>query len=324
MEHAFTDPAAKMCLKSFTDFTKYFVSEEFHNSVAYNNVLDRCFNETLDTTVSAMLSRVLAGKGNSTDIGTMKRLGWWSENKNRVISDLLCSTLMCRVEPDQSKNQIMLEKVNDPQENIETIIVTGLESMHPTDFTCIQDPSNVKVEDGISVSWALGVKSAIKNIYYHFQPRANAGRVDHYFNGHTSGVIETMLNGVLYKKGSQSFFEHLSRFNPKKYAWKSWALFNFDMEAPSQRAAVNQPVPLLKDILEYSTDEQLSRIYTFVHVDNALYQGDQIIKAPAVNSLPSSFSFPYIPLRKRKPYERKIYRQYSASRITHVVSFGRR
>jgi hypothetical protein len=115
MKHAFTDPAAKMCLKSFTDFTKYFVSEEFHNSVAYNNVLDRCFNETLDTNASAMLSRVLAGKGNSTDIGTMKRLGWWSEDKKRVISDLLCSTLMCRVEPDQSKIRLCWRRSTTPR-----------------------------------------------------------------------------------------------------------------------------------------------------------------------------------------------------------------
>jgi hypothetical protein len=352
MEHAFTDSAAKPYLKSIFEFEKYFFSEEFNNSFAYKDVLDRCFSETLESRTSAMLSRVLAGKGSSADISTMRRLGWWSDQKREVISTLLCNVLLTRVQPDQPTQQIVLQQVDDPQENLETIIVAGLYKMHPSDFTCIWDPSTHKVENGIAFSWGHCVKMEIHNAFIQFQARGIKGLVDYFFNHTTNGVIEAVLNGDLSKGGSQSILQHGERFRHDKYPWKTWALLNFDMKGPRQLKAkrkmkkqneasnsiVLKPIVLPNECKKTAeecemcagkcnnfTSQQLARTYTFVHADNVLYQGTQIIKAPAVRSLPCAFHHRYVPLKERKLFSVQNQKfSTSASAWLRAVGFGRR
>jgi hypothetical protein len=123
------------------------------------------------------------------------------------------------------------------QENLELLIVKGLENMESSDFECAFKPRDswVTVEDGLSMSWALAVRRSVGNGFLQFQCRAIQGRVDFYCSGPIKGgVIANLCNASQTKedetkaRGSHDIDEHYSRFTSKdKYKWPHWAMFNF-------------------------------------------------------------------------------------------------
>jgi hypothetical protein len=307
-EYAFNSNEAKGFINSLTEFTDHFLNEGFKKSEFYHKVTKRCFDDDFDHQAQKMLELVSTGKGSASDVDALLRLGWYSNATCDIQSTFLANVLLERKRINMMKTQnngnldieapiINLDQNNSPQENLELLIVKGLENMEPSDFECASRISDnwVKAEDGMSMSWALAVKKSVGNVFLQFQCRAAQGRVDLYCNGAIKGVIENLCNASQTKKvdskhGSQDIDEHYSRFTSKKYQWSHWAMLNF---------AITEEKVLPRDETHHS------RVYTYLHKTNTLYQGNVAIKSPAVKSLPSveqvKYSlFKYIPSMDRK------------------------
>ena len=305
MEYAFTMPAAiEAAAKSVGAFSKYFLGHEFQESKEYRDLLHRCFGDDFDRDTEDLLSRMLAGQGHSSDVTAMERLGWWSEEKRDVLSTFLRNVSLSRIKSASRRSDddvIQLKVEPDPKENIETIIVKGLEGMRVSDFVEGRKGktpnTNIPVEDSLSFNWGSSVKRAISNVHIQFQARARDGRVDFACNGVADCSIETQRDAILpnpdAKGQSQSMPEHLNRFFPSdnsvpaKYEWTNFAILNF---AVAPGAAKKEPL----------TSSMREHVYTYVHDDNKLYHGSDLIKCPAVLSLPSQTPHKYVPLSKRK------------------------
>ena len=133
----------------------------------------------------------------------------------------------------------------------------------------------------------------------YMQPQARSGglkgKLDYVFNGTTNHCgIEVMLNAVATKGLSQNIDEYASRFASAgrpiaEYEQMNFAILNF---------AVNKPRVLPADKESFDHD----RMYTFDYNENVLYQGNQLIKAPAVMALPCmSKAHTNIPRNRESP-----------------------
>jgi hypothetical protein len=281
MEYAFTDPSSVPYRKNIAVFQKHFFSEAFRKSVVYNRVVQRCFG-FLTSDEQVILRRILSGTCSNQDVCSAEYFGYWSNNTRDIISPLLANVIMASSSGDtvaKPEDLILLDLNSDPQEGIEKLIVTGFHYMQASDFHNNQEDNSltVRVEDALSFNWAHSVKKYITNASLQFQVRARSGRVDFFCNGHIDGAIEVLLNAVASKGGSQSFPDHLARFRSGKYPWINYALLNFDMRPVQSKKQ--------KLILPECTMEEQLRLYTYVHRENALYRGTELIKRPAVRSL---------------------------------------
>ena len=304
MEYAFTMPAAiEAAAKSMDALSKYFLGHEFQESKEYRNLLHRCFGEDFDRDTEDRLSRTLAGQGHSSDIAALQRLGWWSEEKQDVLSTFLRNVCLSRIKPAPSDDVIQLKAGPDPKENMETIIVKGLEGMQVTDFVEGRKGdtpnTNIPVEDSLSFNWGSSVKRAISNVRIQFQSRAREGQVVFVCNGVADCAIETQRNAtwpVNPDVKGQSMPEHLKRFFPSdnsvpaKNEWTNFAILNF----------VVAPGAAKKELVLPASASLREHVYTYVHDDNKLYHGSELIKCPAVLSLQSQTPHKYVPLSKRK------------------------
>ncbi len=304
-EFAFTLDDGQSRIKSVADFMKHFLNQKYKHSVEYQKVVKRCVGTELDVAVHNTFERVLRGQGSDADVVALTRLGWYyiSEDRKKrdIRSTFLANVILERVAITEDP-KIYISDTNTPQENLELLIVNGLANMESSDFECANKRSKdewVKVEDGMSMSWAISVSKSVRNVFMEFQSRAAQGRVDFYCNGIIDGVIENLCDAtktmnIASKGGSQDIDEHHSRFTSQKYQWSNWAILNFEMSKSKEERILPR-------------DETYhSRVYTYVHADNTLYQGKAPIKSPAVLSLKATgrkvdyIPFQHIPEKDRK------------------------
>mmetsp|Transcript_14143 Transcript_14143/g.19299 ORF Transcript_14143/g.19299 Transcript_14143/m.19299 type:complete len:231 (-) Transcript_14143:1359-2051(-) len=83
MEYFFTHPEAKEFLADEKEFRRHFFSQTFVRSTIYRQVCSRCFDDgmAIEPNSAKTVSRVLSGREEDNDIGTLTRLGWWDSEK---------------------------------------------------------------------------------------------------------------------------------------------------------------------------------------------------------------------------------------------------
>ena len=291
IEHFFKVPEARIYLASEHAFLTYFLGQEFKKSDVYSIVTERCFRELSNKQSADALDRVLSNQPNSTDLMELIRLGWWDEGSNGIISLLLLNEAL-RLFANSSKrvkDLRMLNKSEDHSVNMEELIVEGLSNMKQSNFEDISSTGN-PVENALSFNWGISVMSLFDNAYVQFQAPGTKGYVDFYINGYCDSALEVIRNATQTANenaipGSSDINEHLSRFLSGKYPWKRFVLFNFAMNG------IHGDVPVLPENTDYH-----SIVYSYDHNKNCLYRGKDVIKAPAVASLPCPM--PNVPYMK--------------------------
>ncbi len=260
----------------------------------------------------------------------MEKRSLWSPDERNVLSTHFMNVMLSKVTPLYQSSARLAVMKEDAQENLEMLIVNGLEDMHPKDFHCSYNLSRDLVKDSIAFCWALRVKElvAAQAFLLQFHSRAYTGSkiVDFFFSGTSTtnnGIIELMFNAVHSKGQVQSMPDHLVRFSGEKDRVKNWAILNFAMTSAAQTQAEKSMSPGL--LPSTYTTKQLSRVYTYVHEENALYQGNDLIKKPAVcvltsDETPTHVHHAYVPLRERET--KKIGMQQTKQRSFSTASAG--
>jgi len=133
-------------------FSKYFLGHEFQESIEYRNLYHRCFG---DRDTEELLSRTLVGKGHSSDISAMQD----------VLSTSLRNVSLNRIKSAASDDVIQPKVATDPKENMETIIVKGLEGMRVSDF--VEGSARYKHSSGeLSVVQLVGLERQERHFKY--------------------------------------------------------------------------------------------------------------------------------------------------------------
>jgi hypothetical protein len=177
------------------------------------------------------------------------------------------------------KDLRMLSKSEDHSVNMEELIVEGLSNMEQSNF----DDEN-PVENALSFNWGKSVMSLFGNAYLQFQAPGTKGNVDLYINGHCDSALKVIRYSTRdyndndndnAKPASLEIDEYLNKFLSGKYPLKRFVLLNFGMKG------FQGGVPVLPKNTDY---HQI--VYSYDHLKNCLYRGRDVIKAPAVASLP--------------------------------------
>lgn len=284
MEFAFDNPTWKDegGTANLLTFKKHFLSEAFTRHRTYKEVIRRCFGHPIDKELLKASLGVLRSVGS---VSLLWQYGWWTEQG--FVSPLVRSYILSCVKYENSvseafRNQFALRMAADELEKVETLIVTGLQNMLSQDFewdrNCITYAS-CRV-DGLSSAWAIAIKKCISGVSFHFRSRAKSQHTDFHCSGCVDCAIVILLDAV-----NNNLTEYASGIRTEQYLCESWCILNF---------ALSNPLVLPDDASTHS------RIYTFVQSENALYQGNTLIKQPAVERLPSIARHDYLPLRQRR------------------------
>lgn len=281
MELIFTTEVQKAVLmQGEAAFLKHFYSEEFANNAVYRDICARCFDNISDPLSYKTLVRVLNGSGDSTDVGTLVRLGWWEAEKSTISSTLLLNECLLagNTEIGNDKKEKLFVDGNKPaQENLELLVVEGVASMEENDFKSAGN--QWPIENALSFNWAHRVRLLFGNVHMQFQYPGTGGRcwMDFHVNGNINGVVEVQRNATKGKGSSQDINEHMDRLVSGKYPFKNFVLLNFAMH------------PKVKVILPDDPAHH-NRVFTYQHSTNKLFRGQREIKSPAVHKLISPSS----------------------------------
>lgn len=282
MELIFTMDAHKAVLmQGAAAFRKHFYSEGFTKSVEYRDICARCFDNMADPLSRKTLVRVLNGSGDSVDVSSLVRLGWWDAEKSDISSTLLLNE--CLLAGNAERHTDKMEKLfvdgNKPaQENLELLVVEGLARMDKHDFKSVGN--NWPVENALSFNWAHRVGLLFENVHLQFQYPGTSGHVDFYVNGNINGAVEVQRNAChesKNSKGGQDIDEHIDRFVSGQYPFTAFVLLNFAMD---RGAKVVLPKNV-KNVIYHN------RVFTYKHSTNKLFRGEAEIRSPAVNKLTS-------------------------------------
>ena len=184
-----------------------------------------------------------------------------------------------KVAPKTDREVYHLDVENcSPEQNLERVIIEGLNGMEPDELICTTNASGWPVENAISFNWAFSVKKRIANVHLEFQKPIQGKWIDFYLNGSIDAGLEVLRNATQTRKEgsrgqSQDIDEHLHRFLSKAYIYDRFALFNFAMDDK-------------KEIVLPRDESYHDNVYTYHHAANALYRGNKVIRAPAVSKLP--------------------------------------
>jgi len=291
MEYVFTHPEAKEYLADEKEFRRHFFSQTFVRSTIYRQVCSRCFDDgmAIEPNSAKTVSRVLSGREEDNDIGTLTRMGWWDSEKQDVLSALLLNACLNYVK-FTDPTPMYLDQNFSQEQNLENLIIEGLYAMEPHELTCATNASGWPVENALSFNWAFRVKARFINVHLEFQKPFPRKLVDFYVNGNIDAGLEMLRNATQTVKDgareqSQDIDEHLERFLTRSYNVDRFALLNFAMNA-------KEAIVLPRD------DAHHDKVYTYQHSTNSLYRGKTLIRAPAVAKLPCPAPIPIAKLEE--------------------------
>ena len=289
MEYFFTNSEATKHLTSEQEFRRYFFSADFAKSDVYRGVCNRCFDDalTLEAESAQTIARVLSGREEANDIGTLCRLGWWDVKKNDVLSALLMNECLRNVKLLSTK-KMFLDKSCGQLENLETLIIEGLNSMEPHELTSDTSPSGWPVENALTFNWARRVMSIFSNVHLEFQKSYGHKLMDVYVNGVVDAGVEVLRNATQTANDdateqSQDVNKHARRFTERQYQVDRFALLNFSMDGR-------------KEIILPKNEAYHDKMYTYQHSTNRLYRGNNVIRMHAVSKIASR---PYCTVAQR-------------------------
>ena len=264
-----------------TNYRRYLQGEEFSKTVAYKDIISRCY--TIIPNFEQFF-RFLRAVPTMDDITEYEEMGLWNNSTCRFVSPFFknhCFNTIPKAPENQSDEaeKVVLSLETSADEKIRAIIKTGLKHMTSQDF---MEPSGdaFKYEDPIGNCWAYYVRRFMPFLYIAGQAQVNVpykelqgkrkekrkteddtiARLDFLFNGETDVAIELVRNGEKKRENKK----HWKRFSEDYKEWTDrCAVFNFQMTGTKV------------------TQIKGANLYTFLHATNELYHGDVIIGTSA-------------------------------------------
>jgi hypothetical protein len=262
-------------------FHQYFGGPAFLQARVYQKVIERCFDMKSNNEATKAAIRVLGGKKQRTDTEALLRVGWWNGDTRDFISPWLVSTLLSSAPPEPAVASVVYLDATTSSEVIAALVIAeGLSAMEQDDFFCRTNSTVASVESAVAFNWAYRVKRRVSNAHLTFQQRGTPGLVVVYSNDAVGTAIKVLVNATRRtvdptstRTSPNDIDAHAQQSVDRAYPWSRYVLFNFALDK--------------NEVVLPSDEAMWERTYTFVYQANALYRGQDPIKANVAQKVKS-------------------------------------
>lgn len=261
-----------MFFEHMADYAVYFRGATFLKTEKHSMIASRCLGSYSFVVKGVILGVISTGRTSLEDISLLMMSGWWNQELKWISSDYLLCHILFSDTQNWSRRSNVEKKIKDRkdiEDQLELLIVAGLQGMLESDFT---DGEVSKLENAIGFVWGHNIRQKFPEIFVAPQTRTEEApnpphfpSIDYTFDGTLDCAIELSRN-------HWQINEKLKKIGPDG-VYKQWhnrsVILNFQV----------------KDLKGKRNDNPL--VYHFVKSENILYKGNTPILHDVVNSLPT-------------------------------------